>query len=308
MKKQLALDTSNTPLDCTNYLHSYYTTIIKPLKVKLFKELRERPEREEDYITHAHAIRAMIIQYPLLLFTKDENGSTPLHWAAYNGDLDLVQELLKNKYLVHVKNKRGQTPLHNAAYYGCPNVIALLLANGAKVNANDKKGDIPLHVANKRAVAEALLEAGADVEATDDDGNTPLHKIIRWGPARINIDIVESLIKHITTLDQKTLEKVLNAKNNLGDTPLCWATYYGHSAIANALREAGADAQAANEHDSTPLQLPKRSAPLPLLESLKKATNKTPVAIIVGVLFSIYTLFLTYAHLSNTQDAEKNDL
>ncbi len=321
-KKKLALDTSQACLDWKMSLSNYYTTIIKPLKIKLFEELREKPEHKVDYVTHAQHIRMMIIQYPLLLFTKDENGSTPLHWAVYNGDLDLVQEILKNKYLVHVKNKWGQTPLHNAAYSGCPNVTALLLANGAKVNANNKRGDIPLHIATNRAVTEALIEAGSDVGATDNYGNTPLHKITRWGPARINIDIVDSLIKHITTLDQKTLEKVLNTKNNVGDTPLCWARYYGHSTIATALQEAGATVQTSN--DNTPLQLTKRSAPLPvpeplkkrmplpIPEPLKKATNKTSdtkkIAIIVGFLFSIYTLCSTYAHLSNTQDTEINNL
>ncbi len=77
--------------------------------------------------------------------TKDEYGSTPLHWAALKGHLDVVELLLKHGADPNVKDEDGSTPLHDAAWNGHADVVELLLKHGADPNTKNEYGKTPLH-------------------------------------------------------------------------------------------------------------------------------------------------------------------
>ena len=82
---------------------------------------------------------------------KDDEGWTPLHWAALQGNEDTVRTLLAGGAKVDTPGGNGEmlkrphgkgtmraenwTPLHMAAYRGNAAVVELLLAGGADVNA-----------------------------------------------------------------------------------------------------------------------------------------------------------------------------
>ena len=81
--------------------------------------------------------------------TKNDDGWTPLHKAAYEGYREIVELLIAKGADVNAKNKRGMTPLHLAAEYGRNQVVELLIAKGADVNAEDEDGETPLNRAIK---------------------------------------------------------------------------------------------------------------------------------------------------------------
>jgi ankyrin repeat protein len=126
-------------------------------------------------------VKTLLTGKPDLVFSKDDTGRTPLHWASYCGRKDVAELLLASNADVNAKDSLGATPLHNAALNGHKDVVELLLASKAEVNAKDNDGWTPLHYAachGRKGVVELLLASNADVNAKDKDGKTPLHMAV----------------------------------------------------------------------------------------------------------------------------------
>jgi hypothetical protein len=66
--------------------------------------------------------------------TDEENGETPLHWAASSDDVDVASVLIDGGADIEMPNGSIGTPLDNAIGYGCWHVARLLAARGAKVD------------------------------------------------------------------------------------------------------------------------------------------------------------------------------
>ena len=124
---------------------------------------------------------------------------TPLHDAAYRGDLEMVQVLLEYGVDANAQNKLRQTPLDHASRDGPRNdarVARLLIAHGADPNARNDYGFTPLHQASEFGRIEMvclLIEHGANVEVKDDLGRTPLD--VATGEQRE--EIVKLLSEHL---------------------------------------------------------------------------------------------------------------
>jgi ankyrin repeat protein len=122
-------------------------------------------------------VRLLLKANPELVFSKDTDGRTPLHYAASCTNKDVVELLLAYKADVNAKDNDGRTPLHLASEDGRKEVVELLLANHADVNAKDGYGDTPLHwVADwgRKDLVKLLLASKADINAKDNRGYTPL--------------------------------------------------------------------------------------------------------------------------------------
>ena len=120
---------------------------------------------------------------------QNDGGWTPLHMAAWNKHLEIVQILLDHHADIHAQSHRGEVALHHAAcHHSSPfhiNVLQLLLDRGADVNARDNEGSTPLHHSSftkhdllppSRGSVEGirlLLEYGASIDAKNIKGETP---------------------------------------------------------------------------------------------------------------------------------------
>jgi len=96
---------------------------------------------------------------------KDTEGWTPLHRAAVNGQVEMVNVLVHGADL-NAADKQGRTPLHWASRHGHLEVVKVLKAK-ADLNAQDKQGWTLLQEAADNGhveVLEALLNASANVD------------------------------------------------------------------------------------------------------------------------------------------------
>jgi len=115
-------------------------------------------------------------------------GNTPLHSAAFYGDVETVQVLLNLEADVNIQNTYAGSPLNsisiNSSRSGwalnylqsLANVVRLLLDRGADINARNNHGQTPLHATTDLGwieVIRVLLERGADAGAKDEEGRTP---------------------------------------------------------------------------------------------------------------------------------------
>ena len=103
----------------------------------------------------------------------DDNGETPLCYAAQFGDARMANALIFYGADINARDPFGNTALHWAAQRGAIDVIQLLLAAKAPVDAQNKQGVTPLMMAAKSGQAAAsrlLLKNGADPKKQDFTG------------------------------------------------------------------------------------------------------------------------------------------
>jgi ankyrin repeat protein len=167
-------------------------------------------------------------------FGPPHGGYTPLHLAAKQERMDVIELLIAKGAKVNSQDNDGWMPLHFAALKGHMNVVQLLLTKGAEVNAEtfnsiDDGNKTPLYLAawkGRKDVAELLLAKHANVNARTQYGWTPLHSAANFGYR----DMVELLLAN---------KAEVNAKTNLGQMPLDLAARGGHKDVEEFLRRHG---------------------------------------------------------------------
>lgn len=107
----------------------------------------------------------------------NKDGVTALHYAAFKGHVVSVHLLCsKGDVEINAFDNNGATPLHFAASRDQWDVIAYLIHHGATVDRQNLEGLTPLGYAVKNRAIDAavvLLENGADPDIKDSKGNSP---------------------------------------------------------------------------------------------------------------------------------------
>ncbi|MCI0640078.1 MAG: ankyrin repeat domain-containing protein [Gemmataceae bacterium] len=106
-------------------------------------------------------------------------GTMPMHLAAENGHVEVIEALLHNGANADVGDLDGNTPLHRAVRNNKFKAAKSLLATlGALANARNAVLRTPLHYAityeTDTQLVAMLVECGSDPNAKDKNGDTPI--------------------------------------------------------------------------------------------------------------------------------------
>lgn len=186
-------------------------------------------------------IQAMIKDSPDLINAQDKSGKTPLHQAAGLGQLIVADFLLRNGANIDSRDRMEATPLYEAAASGHRAMVELLIQHNADLELADRNGWTPLYRAADKGfigVVQVLLAHGADPNARAKDGATPLHAAMGQRA------IIDALIARKANV---------NASEDDGTTPLHLAAARGLDSMAQLLIEHGAQVDAKDKLNKTPL-------------------------------------------------------
>ena len=128
----------------------------------LTEELLSAPASNGSTIVHLAAMSGYIEQVPLtprLLALQNDDGGTPLHYAAFMKCLNRIPKQLLTKELLSMTDNRGSTPVHMAAMSGVLGDLPAEFAIKELLLAADKKGDTPIHIAAEKSYLFQLPSA-----------------------------------------------------------------------------------------------------------------------------------------------------
>lgn len=200
-------------------------------------ELKHTPSVQE--WQNQKEMKEMHVITPARAQSIDQVGGTWLYRAAFDGDVQLVEQLIKaDAHLL----KQGLHPLRAACENNRIHVVRSLLAANVEVNALGDDNTNALYTAAQNGhcdIVRQLLEKKADPNiAREKNAETPLYIAAMKGYG----DIVRQLLKK----DAKP-----NMKCKSGATPLIMASYTGDRQIVQDLLDAGADVNAISNNGLT---------------------------------------------------------
>jgi ankyrin repeat protein len=207
---------------------------------------------------------------------RSSDGTTALHWAAHNADVELVDRLIRAGAEVNSKNNYGSAPILEAVSAGNTAVIERLLKAGADPNVRGADGMTPLMIIARSDNADAarlLLQHGADVNAKEQQKN---QTALMWAAAQNQPEMVKVLVANQADVNARsTVNNTATASYNAvgfmdwpsnvstepragpraagGLTALLYATREGCTECVKTLIEGGADVNTADPEGVTPL-------------------------------------------------------
>ncbi|GAM18942.1 hypothetical protein SAMD00019534_021170 [Acytostelium subglobosum LB1] len=191
--------------------------------------------------TDKSVIKEHLKKYSLSL--KNLHDQTLIHIASMHGNVEVVKQCLKKKYVnmdevkpLALKDKEGYTAIHCAINQGHFDIADRLLSKGSDPNARTLSGSTPLHLLAKYShhpkackLAQQLIDAGAFVNHKDSKFDTPLHR------ATVQGSTITDLIKLF--LDRGANPNIVNKR---GKTCIHFAIEDGRTDLLELFLEYGA--------------------------------------------------------------------
>ncbi|XP_027945464.1 ankyrin repeat family A protein 2 isoform X4 [Callorhinus ursinus] len=135
----------------------------------------------------------------------DEEGFTPLMWAAAHGQIAVVEFLLQNGADPQLLGKGRESALSLACSKGYTDIVKMLLDCGVDVNEYDWNGGTPLLYAvhgNHVKCVKMLLENGADPTIETDSGYNSMDLAVALGYRSVQQVIESHLLKLLQNIKE----------------------------------------------------------------------------------------------------------
>jgi ankyrin repeat protein len=167
-----------------------------------------------------------------LVNLRDTNNATPLMWAAYSADLDMVKLLVKKGGDIRQKGwiLFKDTVTNYEMIYGSMMAIA----------AGENKMDLMKYLLRKHNIP--IEDKEINFYENKENGWTAL----QWAVVKGNNDMVRYLVKHRADINAP-------AETDMNQTPLILAINFNRVATAKLLVELGADVNIKDDFGAAPL-------------------------------------------------------
>ena len=237
---------------------------------------------------------------------------TPLHYAAFNVHLKILQCLIASNANPNIQDQEGDTPLHflsrhNASneddILACSEMVNMLLEANADPNVQCyKKMWAPLHFACYNGLLQivvSLLKAKANPNVQNIDGSTPLLSVLQAG-LQSSEDTTQQTVNEspnqyeiVNVLLEAEADSNITDKNNF-TAPLIFAVLHKKVDIVDRLLMGKADPnfQSASDHMMTPLHYACISGCLEIVKILLKAKADPNVRDVNGATPLVALLFI----------------
>ncbi|KAK7195779.1 ankyrin/TPR repeat protein [Novymonas esmeraldas] len=237
----------------------------------------------------------MLKEKPALVNSVEAGGYSALHFASFNGDLDMMRLLLEHHADLNAENMDDNTPLVMAVKGQQLESIRTLARAGADINKATDSGSTASHHAASMGYLDCLRLL-AELGAKTSDAVTEAGTLLHWACHSGDINCVGAVIydfkvpinavdKHggtalFTALFMKKVETVEflvehGAAVNIaiagdGSTPLHIAVEHANSECVRLLCSCGADTSATNGEGKTPLDLARAANNTSAVKELEK--------------------------------------
>ena len=194
----------------------------------------------------------------------------PIHLAAYRGHLELCRQLLED----WIENKIPCAVLHYAAVAGHLEVYKLFhdiievknpVLTKQERTPTDYIGKTPLHLAAEKGHSEICKFIIERVEVKNPPENYYGDTPLHFAAASGHLDICKFMLKNINSVDEK------NPRGRKGETPLHMATIEGHLNICKLIMAHINDINPKNSVGKTPMDIAKERNQIYILQLFRLA-------------------------------------
>ncbi|XP_044580494.1 putative ankyrin repeat protein RF_0381 [Cotesia glomerata] len=234
-------------------------------------------------------IAQLLIQHFASLKQQKRSYSftTPLLYASYLGDLEVVKSLVKNGANLNGQSRNGCSALHFAALSERINVLKYLTRHGARADlkgrGKDNRGFTPLHytcIYNKVKCASILVKYNSEV--VNPKGIDDIHPI-QLSVSYYNWEVTSLLLNYASNINLTFSESIYETRRDPFDqifglpneepTLLHWAVIKRDLPIIDLLVNRGANVNIKTKSGITPLMI---AAQVNELEPLQMILNRRP--------------------------------
>ncbi|KAK3519072.1 hypothetical protein QTP70_016355, partial [Hemibagrus guttatus] len=213
-----------------------------------------------EYIDHEEIFTAICAALLILTNNLDYTSSYVHFMHMVTGNEDALQTLVQHKAAMSMADNRGWLPLHQAAVQQKRRILEITFSESPKGSGESRtlKGETPLFLAvvnGLRENATFLLQNGCSPDCQNDDEDSALVGAIKNN----HYDLASLLLRYNATVDRK---------GSLQRTALHEASLLGLEDFVYQLLQAGADPDACDATEHTPLGLAAQAGHLNVVEIL----------------------------------------
>lgn len=193
-----------------------------------------------DHPNDAYIELDRLIASDISLEVGDGEGKTPLHVAAENGLLVIMEQLItglveRRCQFINAVDGRGSTALHLAVRSGSDDCcVSLLNVKGINVNIKDIEGDAPIHLAVILFASEPTRERGRILHRLLDFNGIDLSLLGAHQSTPLNVMIQNSMWEYVDKI-LETHQDSLQYADGFGDLPIHTAARCSNEDIVRKL-------------------------------------------------------------------------